>query len=65
MEQSLLGQPADLPGIEFLNEELLPELQSGDLSIAGMRLELLKRTPVYFVGRFFPIQASSLSRTDR
>lgn len=56
IEQSLLGDPADLPGIEFLHEELLPQLQAGDRSMADMRLELLRRSPIYFADRLPQMQ---------
>ncbi|MFQ5627810.1 MAG: alpha/beta hydrolase family protein [bacterium] len=47
-EETLLGQPRDLPGLDFLNETLIQPLQKGQLSIEEVRVEILRRSPVYF-----------------
>jgi len=50
-EETLRGNPRDLPGLKYLNETLLLPLQAGTLTLAKARLELLRRSPVYFARR--------------
>jgi len=65
VEDALTGEPPiDLPGIQFLGAELVPRLQSGELSAAHMRLELLQRSPLYFVDRLPPVQIHHGSADD-
>ena len=57
LEDALLGESGrDLPGTGFLEQELVPMMQSGELSPAGMRHELLQRSPLYFVDRLPLVQ---------
>jgi len=57
IEAALLGEPQrQLPGISFLEHDLAPRMQQGDLSMAEMRRELLQRSPLYFVDRLPPVQ---------
>lgn len=46
--EALDGNPRDLPGLTVLDTRFLQPLARGELSIAQMRLELLRRSPVYF-----------------
>ncbi|MDZ7269057.1 MAG: alpha/beta fold hydrolase [candidate division KSB1 bacterium] len=55
-EEILLGNPRDLPGLNYLTETLLRPLQAGSLTLAQARLELLRRSPVYFAHRLPPLQ---------
>ena len=53
----LLGEPLrDLPGIRFLQDELVPKAQSGELTLAEVRRELVRRSPIYFIDRLPPLQ---------
>ncbi len=57
LEDALLGEPQrELPGISFLEQDLIPRVQQGELSLAEMRRELLRRSPLYFVERLPPVQ---------
>ena len=57
LEDALLGEPQrELPGISFLEQDLVPRVQQGELSLAEMRRELLQRSPLYFVDRLPPVQ---------
>lgn len=57
VEAALLGEAQrQLPGISFLEQDLVPRMQQGDLSMAEMRRELLQRSPLYFVDRLPPVQ---------
>ena len=47
-EEALLGSPRDLPGLEYLNSEFIQPLKNGQLTIADMRPELIRRSPVYY-----------------
>ncbi len=56
VEEALRGMPRDLPGLDFLNARFIQPLKRGELSIADMRLEILRRSPVYFAERLPPLQ---------
>lgn len=56
VEDALEGNLRDLPGLDFLNQEFIQPLNAGALSIAEMRLELLRRSPVYFAARLPDVQ---------
>lgn len=56
VEEALAGSLRDLPGLDFLNQEFIQPLNVGDLSIAEMRMELLRRSPVYFASRLPDVQ---------
>ncbi len=46
---ALQGTLEDLPGIDHLNGSFIQPLKSGTLSIADVRPELTRRSPVYFI----------------
>jgi len=46
--EALRGNPRDLPGLDYLNAKLIQPLKNGRLSINDVRLELMRRSPVYF-----------------
>lgn len=46
--EALEGQPRDLPGVQSLNEQLIAPLADGVLSVADVRLGLLRRSPLHF-----------------
>lgn len=48
-EEALRGDVRDLPGLDFLNNTFLFPYQQGALSLEDMRLEYIRRSPVYFV----------------
>ena len=51
IERALLGDPANLPGLDYVDAVLLPAHQAGELSVADLRLELIKRSPLLFAER--------------
>ncbi len=55
-EEALDGELRDLPGLDYLNEILLLPWKLGVLSDAEARLELVRRSGVYFVDRLPPVQ---------
>ena len=55
-EEALEGELRDLPGLEYLNEALIQPWIRGKLSDAAGRLELVRRSAAYFVGRMPPVQ---------
>ncbi len=55
-EEALDGVLRDLPGLEYLNETVILPWQLGELSDAAARLELVRRSAVYFVDRLPPVQ---------
>ncbi len=56
VEEALLGQPRDLPGLEQLDRDFLQPLRRGDLAITDVRPEILRRSAVYFADRLPPLQ---------
>lgn len=54
---ALTGSLADLPGLSTLNEDFIQPLKAGSLTPAQFRLEMLRRSPVYFVDLLPPTQA--------
>ena len=48
VNQALLGFTFPLPGVPYLNETYIQPLKDGTLTIDEMRLELVRRSPVYF-----------------
>lgn len=52
----LRNDAPNLPGIDHLNETLLQPLRRGDLGIDEVRLNLIRRSPVYFVDRLPAVQ---------
>ncbi|MDE2773547.1 MAG: putative Ig domain-containing protein [Gemmatimonadota bacterium] len=55
-EEALAGELRDLAGLEDLNEAVIQPWNRGELSDAEARLELVRRSPVYFVDRMPPVQ---------
>ena len=55
-EEALAGELRDLAGLEDLNEVVIQPWNRGELSDAEARLELVRRSPVYFVDRMPPVQ---------
>lgn len=56
IEEALLGAPRDLAGLETLDNRFLQPLRRSELSIADVRLELVRRSPVYFAERLPDLQ---------
>ena len=56
VEEALAGTLRDLPGLDYLNETVIQPWQRGELSDADARIEVLRRSAAYFVGRLPPVQ---------
>lgn len=56
VEEALLGSPRDLPGLNFLNEHFIQPVKNEELTIADIRPELIRRSPVLFVNRIPDLQ---------
>ncbi len=56
VEEALAGSLRDLPGLEYLNETLIQPWWRGELADAEARIEMLRRSAAYFVGRLPPVQ---------
>jgi dipeptidyl aminopeptidase/acylaminoacyl peptidase len=56
VEEALLGSLRDLPGLDFLNDEFIQPLKNGELTIADVRPELVRRSPVYFAEQLPQLQ---------
>lgn len=56
VEEALLGSPRDLPGLAFLNEAYLQPLARGELTIAEVRSQLVRRSAVLFADRLPALQ---------
>ncbi len=56
VEEALRGSPRDLPGLAYLNAKFIQPLKRGEVTIADMRPELLRRSPVYFADRLPQLQ---------
>lgn len=56
VEEALRGTPRDLPGLNDLNAQFIQPLKRGDLTIADVRPQLVRRSPVYFVNRLPQVQ---------
>ncbi|MFH1571176.1 MAG: hypothetical protein ABIL09_24495 [Gemmatimonadota bacterium] len=56
-EQALAGDLPDLPGATYLQEAVIEPLQRGDTDLSAVRLELIRRSPVYFADRLPHLQA--------
>ena len=54
--EALQGKLRDLPGLHWLNQQYLQPLKEGELSIDDVRLELIRRSAVYFPDRLPQIQ---------
>lgn len=56
VEEALDGAPRDLPGIDHLNTRFIQPLAQGNLTIDEVRLELVRRSPVYYAERLPDVQ---------
>lgn len=56
VEEALRGTPRDLPGLNDLNAQFVQPLKRGDLTIAEVRAQLVRRSAVYFVDRLPQVQ---------
>lgn len=54
--EALRGSRRDLPGLSVLDQNVLQPLARGELEVAEVRLELIRRSPVYFVERLPAVQ---------
>ncbi len=52
----LTGTEWNLPGLDYLTEKIIMPLKNGELSIPAARLELIRRSPVYFLENMAPVQ---------
>jgi dipeptidyl aminopeptidase/acylaminoacyl peptidase len=48
VEDALLGELRDLPGLAYLDSEFIQPLKQGELTISDVRPELVRRSPVYW-----------------
>jgi dipeptidyl aminopeptidase/acylaminoacyl peptidase len=55
-EDALRGQLRPLPGMRVLDERYIQPLRRGELSEAGFRLELIRRSPVLWAARLPRVQ---------
>jgi len=55
-EQALLGDLPAQPGIDWLAQHLVVPLRDGLLTVDQVRLELIRRSPVYFADRLPALQ---------
>jgi len=55
-ERALLGNVLAEPGMDWLAENLVVPLREGRLTVAQVRLELIRRSPVYFASSLPPVQ---------
>ncbi|MBE0558029.1 MAG: hypothetical protein IH628_12425, partial [Proteobacteria bacterium] len=53
---ALDGSLRDLPGVSTMNADIIQPLKSGTKTNAEVRLDLLRRSPVYFVDQLPPTQ---------
>jgi dipeptidyl aminopeptidase/acylaminoacyl peptidase len=56
VEDALEGQIRDLPGVAYLNQAFIQPLKNGSVTPSQVRLELLRRSPVYFADRLPDVQ---------
>jgi dipeptidyl aminopeptidase/acylaminoacyl peptidase len=52
----LEGNPRQLPGLDYLSDEFVVPYQDGGLSLADLRLELVRRSPILFLDRINRLQ---------
>ena len=55
-EEALLGNPRDLPGLDYLNDTFIQPLKDSALTIPEARMELVRRSPVYFADQIPDLQ---------
>ncbi len=53
---ALHGAPRNLPGLADLDAQFIQPLKRGELTIADVRPQLVRRSPVYFVEHLPPLQ---------
>lgn len=56
VEEALMGSPRDLPGLTFLDQTYLQPLARGELSVAAVRSQLVRRSAVLFADRLPAVQ---------
>jgi hypothetical protein len=56
VEEALLGTPRDLPGLAYLDQRFIQPLKDGQLAIGDVRLELVRRSPVYYAQQLPQLQ---------
>ena len=56
VEDALGGDVSSLPGFDDLNDLVIQPWQEGNLSTEEARIEMVRRSPVYFVDRMPPVQ---------
>ncbi|NNF13722.1 MAG: peptidase [Gemmatimonadetes bacterium] len=55
-EEALRGEPRDLPGLGFLDESFIQPLARGELTMAQVRSQLVRRSAVLFADRLPALQ---------
>jgi dipeptidyl aminopeptidase/acylaminoacyl peptidase len=56
VREALEGRLRPLPGLEHLHRAFIQPLNEGEISIDDVRIELLRRSPVYFAARLPALQ---------
>lgn len=56
VEEALTASARDLPGLAFLDEEYLQPLARGEISVAAVRSQLVRRSAVLFADRLPAVQ---------
>jgi dipeptidyl aminopeptidase/acylaminoacyl peptidase len=56
VDEALDGTLRDLPGVDHLNTRFIQPLAQGNLTIDEVRLELVRRSPVYYADRLPDVQ---------
>lgn len=64
VEDALREGRRDLPGFDVLNTRFVEPLKAGTITTAQMRLELLRRSPVYFTDRLPAVQVQHGTEDD-
>lgn len=55
-EEALRGEPRDLPGLDFLDESYIQPLARGEVTVAQVRSQLVRRSAVLFAERLPAVQ---------
>ena len=63
-QEALRGEVRDLPGLDFLNQTYLFPLQEGTRTLEEVRLEYIRRSPVYFVNDLPLVQVHHGNQDD-
>ena len=56
VEEALTGELRNLPGLTFLDEQFIQPLKESGITMAEMRSQILRRSPVYFADRLPDVQ---------